>query len=169
MALVATIGGEFSDTYGTLAEAGDYFLARDGAWEGTDEAKEMALRKAATYLDNAYKGRWKGYRVSATQARAWPRSGVIDTDGFSVASDAIPGALKNAQFEAAKLIASGVALETTIERAVKSEKVGSLAVVYSDGASLVAQYPQVTNWLADLVTGSATKGAAFGSVPVVRA
>lgn len=170
MALDATVGGVASDTYGTLAESDAYFAAREtGNWDSSDAHKEMALRKAATYLDNVYRGKWKGLRVNRDQARAWPRSYAIDSDGYSVPADTIPAEVKYAQFEAAKLIAGGTALETTIDRAVKSERIGDLAVEYMDGASLDAQYPQVTNWLRDLVTGSSGISASVGNGVIVRA
>ena len=170
MALDATIGGTASDTYGTLAESNTYFDAREASgWDGTDAVKEMALRKSATFLDNVYRGKWKGLRVNRDQARAWPRSYAIDSDGYSVESDVIPPELKYAQFEAAKLIAAGTSLETTLDRAVKSETVGPLSVTYMDGASLQAQYPQVTNWLSDLVTGGSGVNSSFGNGRIVRA
>ena len=170
MALNATIGGTASDTYGTLAEADAYFAAREtGNWDGADSHKEMALRKAATFLDNVYRGKWKGQKVSSTQARAWPRSWVEDSEGYSVDGNAIPQQVKNAQFEAAKIIAGGTELETTIKRATKREQVGSLMVEYMDGAALKEQYPQITNWLSDLVTGGPSTGASFGSSAIVRA
>ena len=171
MALDATVGGTSSDTYGTLAEATAYFEARGEAasWTGTDAVKEAALRKGATYLDNLYRSKWKGLRVNRDQARAWPRSYAIDSDGYSVIADTIPAEVKNAQFEAAKLVISGVTLEATIDRAVKSERIGELAVEYMDGASLEAQYPQITNWLRDLVNGSAGISASVGNGRIVRA
>lgn len=170
MALDATIGGVASDTYGTLAESDAYFAAREtGNWDGSDAHKEMALRKAATFLDNVYRGKWKGLRVNRNQARAWPRSYAIDSDGYSIESDIVPPELKYAQFEAAKLIAAGTSLEPTIDRAVKSESIGSLSVTYMDGASLQAQYPQVTNWLSDLVSGGSGVNGSMGNGRIVRA
>ena len=170
MALDATIGGTSADTYGTLAEADAYFADRQAdAWGASDTVKEMALRKAATYLDNVGRGKWKGIRVSRDQAMAWPRSYAIDSDGYSYEADTIPVVLKYAQFEAAKIIAGGTELETTIERSVKSEQVGPLAVTYMDGAALQAQYPQVANWLSDLVNGGFGNNGSWGGGRIVRA
>lgn len=170
MALDATVGGTAADTYGTIAEADAYFTARQSAaWGASDTVKEYALRKAATFLDNVYRGRWKGQKVDSTQARAWPRGWVTDADGFGVPSDSIPAQIKYAQFEAAKLIAAGTEMETTIERATKREKVGSLEVEYMDGATLQARYPQVTNWLSELVVGGSAVNASFGNSQIVRA
>jgi len=170
MALDATVGGASADTYGTLAEANTYWAARQtAAWGSSDTIKEQALIKAAQFLDNVYRGKWKGQKVSSTQARAWPRSWVEDSEGYSVDGNAIPQQVKNAQFEAAKIIAGGTELETTIKRATKREQVGSLMVEYMDGAALKEQYPQITNWLSDLVTGGPSTGASFGSSAIVRA
>ncbi|MFP1634092.1 DnaT-like ssDNA-binding protein [Zhengella sp. ZM62] len=170
MALDATIGGASADTYGTVAEADAYFLARGvSSWTGTDAAKEAALIKAATYLDNVYRGRWKGRALTMTQARAWPRGWVVNAEGYAVDPNTIPTQVKNAQFEAALLLIGGTSLEATIDRAVKSETVGPISVTYMDGATLEAQYPQVTNWLSDLVTGGASVNGSTGTMRVVRA
>jgi len=169
MALITTIGGPDSNSYGTLAEADAYFAARvQNNWDGSDSHKEMALIRAAQYLDNSYRGRWKGQRVFLEQALAWPRAWITDSDGYDVSSAAIPRQIKYAQFEAAYLIANGTILETTIDRAVKREQVGQLSVEYMDGASAIAQYPQITGWLTDLVTGGTSVGGSFGNARVVR-
>ena len=169
MALNTVVGGAIADSYGTLAEADAYFAARQSAsWDSSDSHKEMALRKATDWLDAVYVGKWKGLKATSTQALAWPRYGVIDADGYSVDSETIPVKLKWAQFEAAKLIANGTEMQTTINRAVKSEKIGEIAVEYMGGATLTAMYPQVTNFLRDLVIGGAGSGSA-GNNTIVRA
>jgi hypothetical protein len=170
MALDATVGGTASDTYGTLVEADAYWTARQAAdWAPTEAAKEYALRKAAQYLDNVYRGRWKGLKVNREQALAWPRSYAIDSDGYSVEADTIPQELKNAQFEVALLYIAGTDPLATVDRAVKSEQVGELSVTYMDSAALVAQYPAVTNWLTDLVNGSTAFMGGVGTGSIVRA
>ena len=170
MALDATVGGTASDTYGTVDDADAYFTARGVAeWTGTDAVKEQALRKAATYLDSTYRGRWKGQRVNRDQALGWPRSYAIDSDGYSIGADSIPNELKYAQFEVALLYIAGTDPLATIDRAVKSEQVGDLSVTYMDGAALVAQYPAVTNWLTDLITGGSAVNGTMGNGRLVRA
>lgn len=169
MALDSTVGGANADTYGTIAEADAYFAGRQtSAWAADITAKELALRAAATYLDNAYKGRWKGQRATELQTRSWPRYDAVDADGYVISWTAIPLNLKRAQFEAAKLLAAGTVLEATVARTVKSERIGSIAVEYSDGAAQTAQYPQITNYLSDLVIGGAATGGSIGSSLVVR-
>lgn len=169
MALDATVGGASADTYGTLVEAEAYFTARgDTAWTGDDADKEAALIKAAMYLDNVYRGRWKGQKATRDQALAWPRTWVIDVDGYSVPTAEIPAEIKNAQFQAALLFLSGTDLESAIERAVKSETIGELSVTYMDGAASQAQYPAITNWLGGLITGPVGVNGSFGSGAIVR-
>lgn len=170
MALDTTVGGASADSYGSLAEADAYFAARQtGNWDGSDASKEMALRKAVTYLDNVYRGAWKGLRAAQTQALAWPRYDVIDEDGFVLPVDEIPEVLKRAQFEAADLIAEGVNLEATIERPIKREKVGPLEVEYMDGAAAQAQYQAIHNYLRGLILRSPATNGGFGTGTVMRA
>lgn len=170
MALDTTVGGASADSYGSLAEADAYFSARvTGNWDGADSHKEMALRRATTYLDNIGRGRWKGLRNTSAQALAWPRAGAYDEDGYPIATDTIPTALKRAQFEAAYLIANGTNLEATIDRAVKSEQVGPLAVTYMDGAADQARYQTIFNYLSGLMNVAGGPGASFGQIPMVRA
>ena len=170
MALDATVGGVSADTYGTLAEADAYFASRNHLdhWQGSDATKEASLRAAAMYLDNVYRGRWKGRRNTETQALAWPRSYVIDSDGYYIDANAIPVEIKRAQFHAACLILNNTDLEAPIERAVKSEQIGALGVTYMDGAAAMVQYPEVTNWLGDLVNGATGVNASVGTGMVIR-
>lgn len=169
MALDTTIGGDVSDSYGSLAEADAYFAARQtGNWDGSDASKEMALRRAATYLDNVYRGKWKGVRTYQVQSLAWPRANVTDSDGYYVDHLSIPENLKRAQFEAAAIIAAGTNLEAAIERATKKEKVAVIEVEYMDGAALATQYPAISNYLTDLVLTGAGVNSSVGIGRVIR-
>ncbi len=169
MTINATVGSADANSYGTLAEANAYFAVRQSAnWDGSDAHKEMALIKAAQFLDNVYRGRWLGQKATQIQALAWPRGWVVDVDGYGLSAETIPKEVKYAQFEAAYLIANGTPLETTIDRAIKSEQIGPMAVTYMDGATLQAQYPQVTNWLNGLVKGGSSVNGSFGNARVTR-
>ena len=110
MALDNTAGSPTTDSYVSLADANAYHLAHGGAaWDGpsvTDETKEAALRSAVRYLDNTYRGRWKGLRATATQSLAWPRRDVVDEDGFAIAASVIPKGIA----DGARLVAQHHAL-----------------------------------------------------------
>lgn len=189
MALVTTPGAVDADSYATLAAADAYFLARGIAtWTGTDAVKEAALRRATTYLDNQYRGRWKGYKTAQTQALAWPRIGsggdsrfrspgdtfavygVVDADGFEIPTNEVPTQIKNATIEAALLaIAGTTTLEPVLARGgmIKSEQVGPIAVTYMDGAPAVDRYTAIEGLLRGLV--NSTPGSSSGNVRLVRA
>lgn len=191
MTIVATPGDPAADSYVTVAEADAYFLARGTAtWTGSDAVKEAALRKGTTYLDNQYRGRWKGYRTNQLQSLSWPRvgsyrengvrignslavDGIIDSDGFEIGTDVVPAQVKNATIEAALLSLTNVALEPRLERGGQikslSEQVGPLSTstVWADGAPAVDRYLVIEGLLRGLVTSM--PGASSGNVPLVRA
>lgn len=119
MTLTTTIGGATSDSYATLAEY-DAYAAKMG-WSGSigDEAN---LRRATMYLDRQYN--WVGHKVAQTQALVWPRYTTILVDGWSVSSETIPQAIKDAQCELAYLISQGATPFATVAGgAVLTERV----------------------------------------------
>lgn len=173
-----------AEAYISVADADAYFSKRGiSTWTGTDEAKEEVLRRAATYLDNAYRGRWKGYRANETQALAWPRAAypgnavgvtdiLYDADGFEITTTTVPTQVKHANAEAALVILGGTDLEASLARggAVKRLRVKAGPVEreteYTDGASPVTRYPVIEGLLRTLVTGQ--PGASFGNVAIMR-
>jgi hypothetical protein len=186
MSLITTSGASNADSYATVAEADAYFAARGiGAWTGTDVAKEAALRRATSYLDNQYQGRWIGVRTKLEQSLAWPRSDgtrerytttlffpLLDVDGAPIGTDEVPRKVKQAQIEVALLTLTGVKVEPTLERGGRiksiSKGVGPLqkSVTYMDGAPAVDRYLAVEGLLRGLVTS--TPGASSGMVKLVR-
>ena len=192
MALNSTAGDASAESYFSIAEADAYFTARGvAAWTGSDASKEQAARLGTTYLDNQYRGKWKGYRTNETQALAWPRIGeggdsrfrlpgqsfavygVVDLDGFEIATDAVPVQVKRAAMESALMALGGTVLEPTLTRGgrIKSQTktVGPLSksTTWEDGAPAVDRYTVIDGLLRGLVTGA--PGATSGNVPLVRA
>ncbi len=115
-----------AESYISVADADTYHTERGNAlWTGADAVKEALLRKATTYLDNTYRGRWKGFRRFQLQSLAWPRNEVIDEDGFPVDFESLPLQLVQATAEAAlrELVDAG-ALEPDLERggAIRSKR-----------------------------------------------
>jgi hypothetical protein len=190
MALNSTAGDAAAESYFSLAEATTYFTARGvTAWTGTDDAKEKAARKGTSYLDNAYRNRWKGYRTEQAQALAWPRVGsggdsrfrwpgqsfavygIVDEDGFEIPTNVVPEQIKRAAMEAA-LLSMSVTLEPTLERGgqikSKTETVGPISesTTWMDGAPAVDRYSSIEGLLRGLVTS--TPGASAGNVRLVR-
>ena len=191
MALVTTPGAADADSYFTLAEATAYFTARGIAtWTGSDTVKESAARRGTTYLDNQYRGRWKGYRTEQLQALAWPRVGsggdsrlraqgdtfavygIVDDDGFEIPTNVIPAQIKTAAMEAALLVLTGVTMEPRLERGgqIKSklEQVGPISesTTWMDGAPAVDRFLAIEGLLRGLV--NSMPGSTSGNVRLVR-
>lgn len=152
-----------AEAYISVADADAYFLARgNAAWAALlTDAKEAALRLGADYMEGAYGQRWKGCRVSQTQALSWPRDGVC-VDGYELPDDEVPLAVARANAELAVRASAGSLLEDQGAQ-VKSEQVGLIAVSYMDGARQAIKYAAVDAMVAALLNGSANM------VPVVRA
>lgn len=96
MALDATVGGANSNSYSTEAEADAYMATRLHAsvWSSATSADKVAVLIWATRLLDQLS--WQGAKASEAQALRWPRSGVVDRDGYSVDDDIIPQDLKDA-------------------------------------------------------------------------
>lgn len=167
MALVVEDGSGLADAeaYISAEDADAYFLARGNTtWAAlTDEAKEAALRDGSDYMLAVYGPRWKGSRVSATQALDWPRDGVV-ANGFEVGDDVVPTAVARANAELAVRASAGPLLGDQ-GAAVKQEVVGPISVTYQDGARQVTRYASVDGMLGAYLRD----GSGGGQVPVVRA
>jgi Putative DnaT-like ssDNA binding protein len=137
--------------------------ADDTTWlDANVDAQEAALKEATTYLDGNFD--WVGSVSSLTQALGWPRAYVIDAEGRSVASDAVPQKVKDACcFLAAKAIVG--ALQPELAGAtVTSKRVASIAVTYSTGGDPAKRsFPEVRAMLKGLFNGSSGSGVS-GSV-----
>jgi hypothetical protein len=144
-----------SESYASVANADLYFSNRsNAAWPVlTTAAKESALRLATDYMGAQYRPKWKGRRVSTTQALDWPRVGVVlddfnssqNTFGFGyygiiqVPYTTIPTQVINACCEFA-LRASAGNLAADLDRETTMEGVGSISVSYRAGAPQHIRY-----------------------------
>ena len=112
--------------------------------------KEAALIKAADYLNGL---NWKGRRAGSGRLMAWPRLEAIDADGYVVAEDEVPEAVKSAACYLAGLAVVGVDLQPVLARGgrVASEAVDVISASYFDDAAS----RDVHSVLADLLSGLA--------------
>jgi hypothetical protein len=150
-------------SYVSIAEANEYH-AHFGSvtWAALPIGqKKAALVKATRYMVQKYRMRWKGDRVSSTQALDWPRNFVqyadyafITRNGsqqiggyFHYPADEVPVEIKNACCEMAIYSLSG-ALFDEQGQTVKREKVGPLEVEYQDYTQAGRTYPAVDGILA---------------------
>jgi hypothetical protein len=156
MALVVETGAGLAnaEAYISVVNADAYFLARsNAAWAALDSmSKESALRKGADYMGQMYASRWQGFRVSATQALDWPRSGVC-AFGYDVAYTTVPAAVANANAELALRASTGDLL-ADVGRLKKRTKVGPLEVEYADNVPASTQYKAIDGMLAPYLNGT---------------
>lgn len=151
-----------AESYISVADATTYFTKRGNeTWADVDD-KEGALVRATDFMLNMYRLRWKGSRISQTQALDWPRLYVEKPIGEPLYglpvyydSDEIPTEVKQACAELA-LRASTADLAADIEpdAFTSSVRVGSIAVTYKDDAPTSTIYRAIEAKLAPLFVGN---------------
>lgn len=121
-------------------------------WAGLSTTeKEQALRRATTYMEQAYRPRWKGTRLMRDQALSWPRYGVR-ADGWDVPSTAVPIDVANTCADLALKAAAGD-LNADLTRAIIREKVGPLETEYSATSPDSVRYRSADMALASYLKG----------------
>lgn len=135
-----------ADAFISVAYFEAYHDARGNDYSAYSEAQvEQAIVRATDYLSESYT--WQGYKVKergasgGAQSLAWPRTYVVDANGYAVASGEIPVEIQKATAEVALYEAAnpgGMQPAYVAHARVKSERVGPLAVEY-DLSSLDAQ------------------------------
>lgn len=170
------IGRPDADSYISVADASTYHANRGNvAWAALpdDLSREQALRKATDYLEQAYRARWAGQRVSTTQALAWPRAWVPMKDapgGYGTCStyypsDAVPADVKRACAELALKAATGTALAPDVKPLATRVKVGPIEKEFAAGSRQATRYTAIEGMLSAFFGGS---GGAL-NIGVVRA
>jgi hypothetical protein len=166
-----------AESYASVAFATAYHDARgNAAWDelGSDTLREQYLRKATDFMVGAYRERWAGYRVTATQALDWPRYYVPMRDvpwgngengGQWVAywpMDSVPQIVQRACVELALRAIDGE-LAADLDPPVIEETVGPITTKYAIGARKNTVYQAVEAMLSPLFDGSGSM------IPVRRA
>lgn len=188
LTLVATPGAANANSYLTLIEAEAYFESRSSvaAWEAADN-KEALLVMATRVIDMYFAGQrvrvddkppyyrvgpaWTGAPADAVQALAWPRTGMLNRNGFAILSTAIPQELKDAVAELAGALATRdlTADNKNALQGITSAKAGSVSVSFGDMAKIVitkmipdsVMFMLVPSWYTEEYIESATAGFEF--------
>lgn len=155
MALVVETGpgSATAESYISVSDATTYHADRGNtAWAAlTDAVKEQNLRKATEYMLQQYRMRWKGTRMTSTQALDWPRAyvylepvvtGANQEFPNLVADDIVPVEVKRACAELA-LKSYSATLSADTERATVREKVGVIEVEYDKFATQEKRYTAI--------------------------
>lgn len=121
-----------ADSYISLADARTWAANYGYTLPADDTEAEVALRKAAQYVDLQP---FKGSRTTSAQALEWPRTGVY-CDGNLISYDTIPEQVKQAQTIAAATYGAGVDVRPeTYGRQTKREKLDVMELEYFQGGS----------------------------------
>jgi len=96
MAIDATVGGESSNSYGTIERLDLLLLDMVGTASWDDLSEETKERCAITATDLIDQHEYKGATAADDQALKFPRTGISDGDGRAIADDEIPRIVEKA-------------------------------------------------------------------------
>lgn len=139
-----------ANSYVTTAEFTQYCADRNITISGTYGDESQLLILAMDYFEQQP---FKGIKYIETQPLQYPRSDLF-IDGYLTDSDQIPALVKNAQISIGVAIMAGNDPVSTVDRAVKKEKVDVLEVEYMDNASFSVVIRSIGNAMRKLVTSS---------------
>lgn len=103
--------------------------------------KEAAIRRATTYMEQAFRERWRGRRNHLTQALSWPRWGVM-VDGFPVYPTIVPPEVAAACADLALKAAAGD-LNADLTQGVIRKKVGPIETELDRFSPQRVRYPAI--------------------------
>jgi hypothetical protein len=135
--LIVTPGAATAEAYASVAEM-DAFIGTNpyaSGWSTVPtSSKENYGRMAARLLDGM-PAAWTGAATNpAVQALGWPRGGMKNRNGYAILSSVIPGDLKNAQAEYARLLSendlSGASGASIAESGIGSVSAAGVSVSF---------------------------------------
>lgn len=154
--LVATVGGETSNSYVTVAEADTYFDERLAVTEWTDlsgdDDKVRALIMATRRLDLE---EYEGEKADIAQALKWPRIYATDDDGEEYDSDTIPTIVQHSTYELAlELLKAGDPLGDTGLDGFEEVRIGPIMVKPRVSEKAAELPDNVRRWLRPVLISS---------------
>lgn len=148
--LDSTVSGASSNSYVSRAAAQTYFDGRLNAdnWQnGATADQDRSLMMATVYLERY---EYLGTITSTSQRLKWPRSGLIDEEGRSVSSSAIPNAIAEATYELALAFLDGkLYLQDDGIEQYESVSVGPISVTgrLRDATTMPNHVRNLIDWL----------------------
>ena len=169
----ATLKGESSNSYATLAEANSYFETSpdDSTWTNkSDDQKNRALISATRWIDSL---NFYGDRCDESQALKWPRNN-FQVDDVELDCSSIPNKIKYAQYELARALANDTDAMTGnsgTEGVAKEVELGELKVKYNEASLATGNVNNVFDvypWLQSYLGAYCLGGSGSYQVRVVR-
>ena len=161
--IVPTPGSATANSYVSLAEAEVYCEARLNVdtWDAaSDDTKNRALVESTRELTTMT---WDGWRVTSTQALAWPRQWALDPDSPDATyfdSTIVPQRVKDACCELAlQFVLAGTTDLAAIpsETNIKRKKIDVLETEYFSASATprgLGRFPRVMALIRPLLAGS---------------
>ena len=171
--ITATLKGETSNSYVTLAEANTYFetAPEESTWDDkSDDQKNRALISACRWIDSL---NFLGDRCDNDQALKWPRNN-YHVDNVELVCTAIPKGIKYAQYELARALANDTDAMTGnkgTDGTYEEVKLGELEVKYntnSQGVGTINNVFDVYPWLQSYLGAYCLGGSGAYQVRLVR-
>ncbi len=171
--ITATLKGETSNSYVTLAEANTYFetAPEESTWDDkSDDQKNRALISACRWIDTL---NFLGDRCDNDQALKWPRNN-YHVDNVELVCTAIPSNIKSAQYELARALANDTDAITGnkgTDGTYEEVKLGDIEVKYntdSQGVGTINNVFDVYPWLQSYLGAYCLGGSASYQVRLVR-
>ena len=171
--ITATLKGETSNSYVTLAEANTYFetAPEESTWDDkSDDQKNRALISACRWIDSL---NFLGDRCDNDQALKWPRNN-YHVDNVELVCTAIPNNIKNAQYELARALANDTDAITGnkgTDGTYEEVKLGDIEVKYntdSQGVGTINNVFDVYPWLQSYLGAYCLGGSGAYQVRLVR-
>ena len=171
--ITATLKGETSNSYVTLAEANTYFetAPEESTWDDkSDDQKNRALISACRWIDTL---NFLGDRCDNDQALKWPRNN-YHVDNVELVCTAIPNNIKNAQYELARALANDTDAITGnkgTDGTYEEVKLGDIEVKYntdSQGVGTINNVFDVYPWLQCYLGAYCLCGSGAYQVRLVR-
>lgn len=160
-----------ANSYGSVDECDAYYEHHLYAniWEADPTKQEAALVTATRLIDAAT--RWRGARLTPTQALDWPRLGCVLDDQWEVPADEVPQKVKWATFEFCRFLLVKDRETLTEEPAIKRERVDVLEKEYQDGADRLSIIPFTVREILGpyVISVSSSEGSISGSFERTRA
>ena len=122
-----------ANSYSTVLAADTYITDRYGydSWVAvTEEVKQQALVTVTTVLESL---NWGGTIVSTSQDLLFPRSGMVDRKGATIASNVIPPEVLSALYLGAGELVAGRWDLTGVQQAVTAISSGGVSVQFGKG------------------------------------
>ena len=141
----ATVGGSNSTSFVTVEEADEYFSTHPFGenWFELDESQKESYLMMSTRSLSALC--WTGLATSPDQALAWPRTGMIGTNGYPVPSNIIPKEIKYMTYELSfRTYSEGsTSSSSSSDQGLKRVKAGSVEVEYFNPQDVVTAMSMV--------------------------